>query len=1419
MRISRKLSLAAGIAVLALLASASPALAQCLPPPLPGESHPCLFSFGSFSNPNGIAVDESSGDVYVADLGTNTVSKFDANGKPVAFECTTCPYVTGNQITGTPGGSFLFPNDPGDRNPAALAIDNSTSPSDPSAGDLYVLDAGHEVIDKFNAKGESLTSISGPFSGALLGLGVDANGNVRVDVKGSPSTHTGIAVFDNSAANSFVRVLSGGQEETITSEQERGFATGTQPGSDYPLLACGCVAKVGAEGESLGQVDDGSTAVAAAVDPVTGHLYIDDQLSVTEWDTGQMNGQPNSGRQNTGTLVASFGSPQLTSSLGQGGIAVNGASGDVYVSNPADGQVYAFGSNAPATAAGAAADVTETSATLQGTVDPRGVPVTSCVFEYATSPSTDLTLPIVNMDRSVPCVTQHGEQIGEGTSPVAVHAEVSGLEPGSLYHFRLVAGNTNGASPSAGLFPTVGAGFGIKSFEVSFLNKDGTPDTQAGSHPYEMLTNIAFNTNVVRREALDDLRYITQPIGNAKDIVTDLPPGLFGDPNATTKKCTPRELKSETKDLETECPAESELGDLLAEYRDKKLQPLVISGAVFNMVPPPGVAVQLGAQLILPSVFIDVGVPAGGDSGARATVTGVPVTAPVLRTKLAIFGGPPLGSKKPFLTLPSACNGPLTSTVSMDSYQNPGHFVGASSVTRNAAGTPGGMTGCAQLTFPPTIETKPDVSNASSSSGLNVGVHVSQKAALNPEGLSESALRDTTVALPPGVAVNPAGGDGLAACSEGLVGFMKFVEFNPGFEPGDQTATFSSTLLGELQPGVSFCPDGSKIGTAKLKTPLLEKELEGAVYLATPAPNGEERMNPFNSLIAMYMVIEDKVSGTLVKVPFEVKLCEAAGQVINGMTCQAVGQIITTAKNTPQLPFEDLQLHFFGGERAPLATPSRCGTYTTLASFTPWDGKGPVNTSASFQVEHGPNGGPCPAGGLPFNPSLTAGSSNIQAGAFSPFTMTMSREDGEQNLQAISLKMPPGLSGLLSGVKLCGEAKANAGTCGPESEIGETIVSVGVGSSPFAVKGGKVFITGPYRGAPFGLSIVNPAKAGPFDLGKVIVRAKIEVDPITTALTITSDNEGAFKIPQYIRGIPLQIKHVNVTITRPGFTFNPTSCNNMQIGGSLSSTEGATQTLAVPFQAHDCATLKFAPKFSASTSGKTSKAKGASLNVKLVYPKAPFGSQANIRSVKVDLPKQLPSRLTTLQKACTAAQFKANPAGCPAASLVGHAKATTPLIPVPLEGPAYFVSNGDEAFPNLIMVLQGYGVTIDLVGDTFISKAGITSSTFNSVPDAPVGSFELTLPQSRYSALTANGNLCGATRTVITHKRVARRVHGRVVHVRRTVKRTVVQPLLMPTSFTAQNGAVFKQTTKIAVAGCAKKSHRHGKGKAKKKKG
>ncbi len=1381
-RIATALPLMVGV-IVALGAGAAPALA---------ETHPFVSSFGSFTNPNGVAVEESTGDVYVADIGTGTVSKFDANGNPVNFSALGANALTGED---TPAKSFSFPAAIG--TPAAIVIDNGCvrhmpalngaecTQFDPSAGDLYVMDAGHDVIDKFSPSGAYLSQISGPFAGELVGFALVADGDVRV-VAGSVLGAAGqrltatTGLFDNSITNNFLTQIEAvGEFDAFTSHlPEHSFAVGPT-GDDYVLFECGCVEKFGGNPlTTLGLVDSGPSDVAMAVDPVTGHLYVDAQSSVTEWDTGGMDGYSLvSGHAGetvpSAALVSSFGSLQLSGVPGQqGGIAVNGASGEIYVSNPADGKVYMFASAPPGVTAGTAANVSKTGAALQGSVDPRGVPVTSCEFEYEKAPQPQpgsggvFSVPVTVFSHSVGC-TQTA-QIGSGASPVGVSAAIGGLEPGVLYYFRLAAGNANGTSSSEGMFATVDSGFGIKSFEVSFLNEDGTPDTQAGSHPYEMVTGFEFNTKPERMVASADSPYRIRPVGNAKDIVVNPPPGFFGDPNATEAKCTLSEL--EVGGVEG-CPPGSLVGELYIETGGYGTG----SYPLHNMVPPHGVAAQLGTKVIYPRAFIDVGLQTGGQYPLQAESLDIPAIEELFRIRTTLSGVVGSGGhRRPFLTLPTGCTGPLKSSISVDSYQEPGHYVGMSATTHTANGDPLGLTGCSKLTFPPAIAVAPDVSDASSSSGLTVGVHVPQTAAFNPEGLAESALRDTTVALPAGVAINPAGADGLEACSEGLAGFTGFEEFNPEFEAGVKTATFTPTPVEGLQPGVSFCPDGSKIGTVKIKTPLLSTALEGAVYVAA------QNENPFGSLIAMYMIIEDPVSGSTVKLAGEVRLCENTGEVINGMTCQAPGQIVTTFKNTPDVPFEELELHFFGGERAPLRTPSRCGTYTTNASFTPWDGNAPVDTSSSFEITSGPNGSPCPGASLPFNPSLTGGTTSNQAGGFSPFTMTMSRADGNQNLQAVSLHMPPGLSGLLNGLKLCGEAEGNAGTCGPESEIGETTVSVGVGGKPFSVKGGKVFITGPYEGAPFGLSIVNPAKAGPYDLEKetpcdcVVVRAKIEIDPITAALTVTTDNSGPFKIPTILKGIPLEIQHVNVTINKPGFTFNPTNCNPLAITGTLYSAEGATSAVSVPLQATNCAALGFAPKFAVSTSGKTSKANGASLTAKVTYPKAPFGSQANIRQVKVELPKALPSRLTTLQKACTAAQFNTNPAGCPAASVIGHAKAITPLIPVPLEGPAIFVSHGGEAFPSLIVVLQGYGVTIDLVGTTFISKAGITSSTFKTVPDAPVGSFELALPEGRYSALAANGNLCKSK-------------------------------LKMPTEFLGQNGAVIHQSTPISVTGCAKK--------------
>ena len=425
------------------------------------------------------------------------------------------------------------------------------------------------------------------------------------------------------------------------------------------------------------------------------------------------------------------------------------------------------------------------------------------------------------------------------------------------------------------------------------------------------------------------------------------------------------------------------------------------------------------------------------------------------------------------------------------------------------------------------------------------------------------------------------------------------------------------------------CQDAAKVGTVTIKTPVLSNPIRGSVYLAA------QNANPFSSLIAMYIVAEDESSGVLVKL---------AGRVTLDLS---TGQLTTTFENTPQVPFEDLQVHLFGGSRAPVTTPAICGSYQATATFTPWSGSEPKAASSSFTVDSGPHGVAC-ANPLPFQPGLDAGSSSSQAGAYSPFSVTLSREDGNQNLAGSTIHMPLGLLGKLASVTPCPESQATFATCGAESLIGHTVASVGLGPDPYTISGGSVFITGPYEGAPYGLSIAQPAKAGPFDLGEgpcdcIVVRAKIEIDHHTAALTVVSD-----RLPTILQGVPVQLKRVQVTVDRAGFTFNPTNCRPLGLSALLSSEQGQQAAVSVPFQVANCAKLPFKPEFTSSTAGKASKAGGASLRVQVTSG----SGQANIGKVKVQLPVQLPSRLTTLQKACLASVFEANPASCSVRALL-----------------------------------------------------------------------------------------------------------------------------------------------------------------------
>jgi hypothetical protein len=914
-----------------------------------------------------------------------------------------------------------------------------------------------------------------------------------------------------------------------------------------------------------------------------------------------------------------------------------------------------------------------------------------------------------------------------------------------------------------GLPASASAGFGLKEVDASFTNQDGSPAMQAGAHPFAMTTT--FNVNTEPDAAFG----FEVPQGSIKGLNVSVPAGFVGDPTAVPR-CSAADFETQGATAGGACPLSTAVGvvaSTIEQPGETQVDP------VYNLEPPPGVVAEIGFWTLLVPFTIDLTVNPNPPYNVIAHPVGIPQVVPVYGTKLTLWGVPAspvhdsergdcagsIGGKcsnpvdiaqKPFLTMPTSCTGPLPTGFQAESWEGAFFEETVYSHDDSESANPLGVAGCDKLAFSPTITAQPTSKAAQSPTGLDFGLNVHDEGLTNPTGIAQSDIKKAVVTLPEGMTANPALAEGLNVCSEEQLA-RETVNSAPG----------------------EGCPDESKIGTVEVQTPLLEEPLQGSLFIAKPFAN------PFNSLLALYFVIKNPKLGIIIKQPAEVEP--------NPVT----GQLVTVVENIPQLPFSHFGLHFREGARSPLVTPPACGTYNASAELTPWSGGAPVTTSSVFQIIAGTNAGPCPAGGVPpFAPQVTTGTLNNAAGAYSQFDLRIARNDGEQELTRFSTILPPGLTGNLTGIPFCSDAQIEAArhitgaqetsspSCPAASEIGHTIVGAGVGPT-LAQTPGKIYLAGPYHGASLSIVSITSATVGPFDLGTVVVRFALRINPITAQVEI--DATGSDPIPHIIDGIVVNVREIHAYISRDKFILNPTNCNPLSIQNTVSGagadfTNPADQvpiTLTSPFQAADCANLKFTPKFAVSTGGKTSKVNGASLSVKLSFPAGSLGSQANIFKVKVDLPKQLPSRLTTLQKACTAAQFNTDPAGCPAASVVGHAKAITPILPVPLEGPAYFVSHGGEAFPSLIMVLQGYGITIDLVGATFISKTGITSSTFKAVPDQPVTSFELTLPEGKYSALAANGNLC-------------------------------TSKLKMPTAFVGQNGMEIHSTTSVSVTGCPK---------------
>ena len=897
----------------------------------------------------------------------------------------------------------------------------------------------------------------------------------------------------------------------------------------------------------------------------------------------------------------------------------------------------------------------------------------------------------------------------------------SNAPSGATNSATVSGGGATGASESSPVtVSSSSAPFGIGSggFSVNFTGPDGTSELQAGAHP-DATVGIQFNTVPTSD---NDFTTPVTPSEFEKDTQVALPPGVLGNPQAVSQ--CPRASFNNSS-----CPTDSQIGIGLIQVGpvNASLEP------IYNIAPQAGDTADFGFGPVFNAVSVHIiaSVRSNGDYGVTETSNNIGEAVKITGLTLTFWGVPadpshdaarfaPHGlfpgnngnpipdtsPPAPFLMNPTQCGEPLSTTIGADSWANPGRFIAASSTT------PSGITGCDALSFEPSLSVRPDATQAGSPSGYSIELKVPQ--ALAPNQLATPTLQNATVTLPRGVVVSPGQADGLGACP------------------------FANDGVGTTgPPSCDSVAPNSKIGSVEITTPLLPDRLEGSVYLL--------QSNPPN----LKILLAASADGVNLKLVGDVHLDPSTGQ------------ITSTFDNNPQLPFSDLVLHLNDGPRASLANPRTCGTFTTTSDLMPDSApaSGPdAAPSSSFDASGcgDPNR---------FAPAFTAGTANPRGGAYSPFVLSFSRTDADQELSGLSVTLPRGLLAAIRGVPLCSDADANSGNCPASSQIGTVQTGSGAGPDPLFLPG-KIYLTGPYNGGPFGESVVVPAVAGPFNLGDVVVRGSIRIDPTTAQAAVVSD-----PFPTMLDGVPLQLRRVDVTLDRPNFTFNPTSCEPTAITGALTSTGGLTSPVSMPFQVTNCATLKFKPVFKVSTSGKTSRANGASLHVKLSYPNAPFGTQANIKSVHVELPKALPSRLSTLNHACLDSVFNQDPASCPSQSKVGVAKAVTPVLPVPLEGPAYFVSHGGQRFPELIVVLQGYGVTVYLQGETFISKAGITSSTFKSVPDVPVGSFELTLPEGAFSALAANTDLCAAN-------------------------------LAMPTTFTGQNGAVLKQRTSIEVQGC-----------------
>ncbi|HXR60317.1 MAG TPA: hypothetical protein VN732_03215 [Solirubrobacterales bacterium] len=742
-------------------------------------------------------------------------------------------------------------------------------------------------------------------------------------------------------------------------------------------------------------------------------------------------------------------------------------------------------------------------------------------------------------------------------------------------------------------------------------------------------------------------------------------------------------------------------------------------------------------------MIIDTAVDPENDYRIIASVRNAPQIAEVLSTTLTLWGTPgdprhdeargwnctdfseltPCGpfdlSEDAFLRLPVQCANPLAFGVVAEPWNIP--------VVDDVPFTSEPLSGCNRVPFDPSIQAAPSSKLAENPSGLSFRLDMPNSGLLNKEAVAEGQAKKVEVTLPEGMSINPSQGEGLVGCG-----------------PAEYSRETFSSRAGE------GCPEASKIGTVQIATPLLEEEARGSLYVASPHDN------PFDSLLALYMVAKIPERGILIK---------QAGRVDPD---PVTGQLTTTFDNLPQLPFSNFKLEFRPGGRAPLVTPPACGSYDVTARFTPWSAADPnnpapdeiVTRTSTFEVERGVDGGACPGGGVPpFNPGLEAGTINNAAGRYSPFNLRLTRKDGEQEFTNFSIKLPPGVVGKLAGIPFCSDAaiaaaKARTGpnggqeeldspSCPAASQIGRTLVGAGVGNSLTYVPG-KVYLAGPYNGAPLSIAAITAAKVGPFDLGTVVVREALKINPETAEVFV--DATGSDPIPHIIQGIPVHARDIRVYVDRPEFVLNPTSCERTSTASTVvgsgrdfgSDADNVPVTVTSPFQAADCASLAFKPRLRLSLKGRTKRGGNPALRAVL----RPRAGDANAARISVALPHSEFLDQGHIRTVCTRVQFKAgagNGAQCPRGAVYGHARAWTPLFDEPLEGPI-FLRSSENPLPDMVLALHGL-VDIQAVGRIDSVNGGIRN-TFDFVPDAPVTKVVVNLQGGKKGLLQNSTDIC-----------------------------------------------------------------------------